>query len=156
MVWPIWIRFLGVAWLVASFFLVGSTIAQSPLGRPWAASRPFPWSWADPWLLVLLGHAIPFWKAFDELGFDFGPRLWWVGYEGGKGVIFLKIGLFLENRLHLKLNSKRCIFLCFLIWGPIRYQGWVGLSVHPCFNFWTDRPIGLQYSGVAWLVVNNF
>ena len=37
-----------------------SAPAQSLRGSPWPASRPF------PWFLVLLGHVISFWKAFDK------------------------------------------------------------------------------------------
>ena len=47
-------------------YWVGSISAQSLPGRTWPASSPLPWSLSPPWSLLLLGHVIPFWKAFDE------------------------------------------------------------------------------------------
>ena len=71
----------GVAWLVPVNFWVGSTSAQSLLGRPWPAPRPFAKNLSPPWFLMHLGHVIPFWKGFDEANkmgrqeFRFGAQM---------------------------------------------------------------------------------
>ena len=46
---------------------VGSTSAQSPPVMTGPGYSPFPCSLSPPWLLVLMDHDIPFFKAFDVL-----------------------------------------------------------------------------------------
>ena len=63
---PIWTKFSGLSRLVVANLVVGSTSAQSPPLMTGPAYSPFPCSLSRPWLWVEQGHALPFWKAFDE------------------------------------------------------------------------------------------
>ena len=63
---PIWMKFSGHSRLVMLNLVVGSTSAQSPPLMTGPAYSPFPCSLSRPWLWVEQGHALPFWKAFDE------------------------------------------------------------------------------------------
>ena len=125
----IWTKFSGLAWLASSNFWVSSPPAQSPPGRSWPAPSPFPWSGPAPWLLVLLGHVIPFWKAVDEPNNRGRADFWfWAwgpisGLWGGtsRGWTFLRIWQFFIKQTPLNLNFKRCIFFAF--WFKIIFVG---------------------------------
>ena len=59
-------QFLELTRLAVAILWVSSTTAQSPQVRTCPISRPFPWSLSPLWSLMLPGHGISFWKAFDE------------------------------------------------------------------------------------------
>ena len=78
--WPIWTKFSGLCWLVASNLRVGSTSAQSPPVRTGPACSPFPWSLSPLWSWVLLGHVMPFWKAFYKANHNVRVDFWFWTY----------------------------------------------------------------------------
>ena len=96
--------------MIANYW-VGSTTAQSPLGRTWPGSMPFPWSLSALWPLVLPGCVIPIWKEFDKANNVRDPL--WVTWAVPQGVNFLRIWHFIIKLSPLKSNFKRhfCFYL---------------------------------------------
>ena len=76
----IWTKFSGLSRLVVAYLRVGCTSAQSPPCRTGPAYSPFSWSLSTPWLLVLLGHVIPFWKPFDEVNHNVRADFWFLTF----------------------------------------------------------------------------